>query len=581
MLSQDEAFFVFGSEHVFILSSTLAARRVVGDLTCCDLVCGLGTDGLLVAGRNESGVKVQLFRAGAWDGKAWSLGDSKFPVVAMSEVTATESWCVCSADQGSSSVIHAVLPSKTVRKSQMFEEKIFAVAKVLWSRDEVWLCAPDKVMRVARESMTVTSVISHSLRALRPVQLAGGGSVMFGVDRGFGCVYNVDGKEICRSFSTASSDDETGVYRLSEGSKVLQVPGMPHLFVGWSQFGLCSWRLDPYPPCPKAFLQPRNKAVRSGSKENSGPPSVSINGGSSGQKSSGGSSNGSNNRNFHKSSLHMTRKALARATVTCDETGKIISCNQGVKDVFGHDPALLVGTSVRTLFFIPRVKERGGSMLLYSRQTPQHFSASDLWKSIVADLVKVRIVNGQSKDGTLQPLLISTSQMTVAGQPLYVLLFEQLRKKCAILVVDESGVITSATENLSLVLGWHASRVRREQRKQVFFSLFAFSKVQGKALSAVVTAPPARKFLTGFKFDPSETIDCSVKTAAHQTIGVQLQVIDFSRETYTIVVSLPGDKDEEVLSKDQLSHYTIGKVLGKGMCGEVREGTHKLTGAKV
>jgi hypothetical protein len=81
-------------------------------------------------------------------------------------------------------------------------------------------------------------------------------------------------------------------------------------------------------------------------------------------------------------------------------------------------------------------------------------------------------VNGQREDGSQVPLLISSSEMNVKGRALYILLFEQLRKKCAILVVDESGVITSATENLNMVLGWQAARVeiqktRKKQRRCV------------------------------------------------------------------------------------------------------------------
>lgn len=73
------------------------------------------------------------------------------------------------------------------------------------------------------------------------------------------------------------------------------------------------------------------------------------------------------------------------------------------------------------------------------------------------------MVTGQCKDGTQVPLLISSSQISVAGQILYVLLFEQLKKKCAILVVDESGVISSGTENLNMVIGWQTARVRRKK----------------------------------------------------------------------------------------------------------------------
>ncbi len=58
-----------------------------------------------------------------------------------------------------------------------------------------------------------------------------------------------------------------------------------------------------------------------------------------------------------------------------------------------------------------------------------------------------------------------------------------------------------------------------------------------------MTAPAPRKILNGLKFDPNLSIDASVKTAAHQTISVQLQVIEFANETYTIVFSLIEKND--------------------------------------
>lgn len=344
-----DALFVFGSEHLFILNSTLAARRITGDLTCCDLVCSLGGDGVLVAGRNEAGVALQLFRAGAWVGKSFSLGDAKSPVVAMAEVSEVEAWCVCAGEQGAS-VLHAVTGPKSVRKSVVFEEKIFAVCNALWETNEVWLCASQRVLRVARDSMAVLGVVDLSVRAVLPIQVAEG-SLMFGVAAGVACLYNSKGAEVRRCFSAAASDGDARADQLLDTSKALQVPGLPHLVVAWSQFGLCSWRLDTYGPGPRGFLMPLVRTERSSSKDGSQLSRVinRSNRSSSGEKESGGS-------NFRKSSLHLTRKALARAAVTCDETGKIISCNKGVQEVFGQEPSVLIGSSVRALFFLPRVK---------------------------------------------------------------------------------------------------------------------------------------------------------------------------------------------------------------------------------
>ncbi len=555
VLGQD-AFFAYGADSLFVLSDNLAARRVVGDLTCCDLVCAVGADALAVAGRNEAGVALQTFRFGSWEGKSWNLSDTRSPIVALAAVSDSEMWSVSLVDQASSLVSAMVTSNpRVVRKSNVFPEKISAIARLPWSSDEVWMCGSQKVLCVSRDSLAVVSTISLGIRAPLPIVVAQE-SYLFGYSDGTGCLFDRQGNAKFRAVVKTKD-----VEPLVDASTALQVPGSPHVIVAWSRFGLCSWRLDVYEPCPKELIATPFGALPLRPKQGSG----GSNAGSTGTKTSSGGSGSSGGKETSKSKLHMTRKGLVRATVTCDDTGKIISCNRGVMDIFGHDPSLLVGTSVRTLFFVPRTRERAGSILLYSRQTSQHFSASDLWKSIMADLLKVRVVNGQCKDGSQVPLLISSSEMVVGGKPLYVLLFEQLSRKCAILVVDETGVITSATENLPKVLGWNADRV------------------QGKAITTIVTAPPPRRFLNGRLFDPSDNISAQAVTASGQTITCLLQVVEFANCTYTIVCSLPStDKSvPDTTFSEQLSHYQLGRVLGKGMCGEVREGTHKLTGSKI
>jgi PAS domain S-box-containing protein len=360
------------------------------------------------------------------------------------------------------------------RKTQVFPEKILAVTRVPWCSDEVWLCSASSVLVVTNDTLVVVEKISRGLRAPLPVVVGGPSgrvtdeslknSFLFGFSNGVGCLFDRHNQVKHVSF-VASNPDE--VEQLVDSSLALALPGSPIVVVARSKFGLCSWRLDTYGTAPKELLsspsswlekRPSKASPDSSSGDGSRPPPrLELS-----SESSSGTGSSYTRSSLTKSAIHYTRNAMVRATVTCDENGKIISCNRGVFEIFGHSPASLVGTSVRALFFVPRTKERTGSVLLYSKQTPQRFSSSNLWKSIMGDLLKVRVVNGQCKDGSQVPLLISSSEMVVGGKPFYVLLFEQMSKKCAIVVVDESGVIGSASENLLKVIGWSGDRAWAE-----------------------------------------------------------------------------------------------------------------------
>lgn len=66
------------------------------------------------------------------------------------------------------------------------------------------------------------------------------------------------------------------------------------------------------------------------------------------------------------------------------------------------------------------------------------------------------LLTGRHKDGSLIPLLMSSSQVTVGGNLLYSLLFERTPPRTAIITADMDGVVQSATINVLDILGYSA-----------------------------------------------------------------------------------------------------------------------------
>ena len=581
-------YFVYGTDSLLILSETLAERRVVGDLTNCELMCLADGDVIWVAGRNEDGVAVQPFQNGTWMGtRGCNLGDGRAPVIAITAV-GKEVWCVCvekeesilytfDAHAGDAAAKKTAIVGYTASKKDSFvwkkvakfKERIVAIRSVGSGEDaKVWVCTTSwssteaktaKVLSINPDTLEIVEELCNTeVRACHPLEHSNG---VFGFSREHGArIYDASGK-VLHTVSAApkigKSNDFDSTETVPIDTGVLQLSGHPDVVVVAAQSGLVSWRIERMEKSPPELLKPLRGATRprNTSLDKLRSP-VHVN--SSGSSSS---HSGSASPRARANTLHMTRNARTRATVTCDDQGRVVSANDGVRDIFGHDPVKLSGVSVRTLFFMPRTKQRTGSVLMFSKLPPQRFSASDLWKSLMEDLFQVRVVNGQKHDGTTVPLLISSSELVVGGRHLYVLLFEQMQKDCAILVVEDTGVIHSATDNIKKVLGWHAEQV------------------SGKVINSVVTTPVPKKYMNARKFDPSLVITATGKSSANQTININLQVLDYSSRSYTIMVSNAAEREEEPV--EYLNHYLLGKVLGSGMCGEVREATHKLTQGKV
>jgi hypothetical protein len=70
----------------------------------------------------------------------------------------------------------------------------------------------------------------------------------------------------------------------------------------------------------------------------------------------------------------------------------------------------------------------------------------------MADLTSVRVVNGKHKDGSLVPMLLTSSAISLQGVQLYALLFERIPEHTAIITTDLDGLIQSATSNINAVI---------------------------------------------------------------------------------------------------------------------------------
>ena len=105
--------------------------------------------------------------------------------------------------------------------------------------------------------------------------------------------------------------------------------------------------------------------------------------------------------------------------------------------------------SVRGLLhFMPKTASR---KLLSSQPSESRFSRTDMWRGkhafyfhhicrnsflsvlflsdLMHDLTSVRVVNGKHQDGSMLPLLLTSSEMKIGDQQLYSLLFEPIRNK--------------------------------------------------------------------------------------------------------------------------------------------------------
>ena len=105
-----------------------------------------------------------------------------------------------------------------------------------------------------------------------------------------------------------------------------------------------------------------------------------------------------------------------------DSHGTIISGTVGpVINMFGLSAAELIGKPLRALVeTLPHKRNRSLSAVA----STSRFSQSEMWKSVLAQLVSARVVNVKHKNGTLIPVMLTTSAIDSVGGKFYAVLLE-------------------------------------------------------------------------------------------------------------------------------------------------------------
>jgi hypothetical protein len=87
------------------------------------------------------------------------------------------------------------------------------------------------------------------------------------------------------------------------------------------------------------------------------------------------------------------------------------------------------------------------------------FSQTDLWRAFVSEVTAQRVVNGKHRDGSLFPVLLTSSAVSSAeGRvELFALVFEELSLEGATLTCAPDGLVRSTTRNVESVISLSAS----------------------------------------------------------------------------------------------------------------------------
>lgn len=539
-LDSDEVFFVYGGESCFALSESLACRNVRSGMSTLEYACCVDQS-MWFIGRLRTSCGLQVWKRGCWATPPCPLS-WRGQVVGMLHIESTREVWVVYLDRDGSVVCayrDGIDSAPILCYSKTLTFRINSFCYVPWGGNggEIWLASNMDLAALSVTSRETVRILRND-RVRVPLPLPQHQLVF--------CI--IDGIQ--------SLMDSEGKIRFSQNGPGYQVVLndacapvlLEDVIIVGARSGLCSWVIDER----LSYVGHSSSVVKKktlSSDKSLQVPTLELNSVTLKRSHNGGGN-----------ALKLSRQAPARAVITCDEHGKVVSANSAVEDMFGYAPHELVYSSCRNLFFLPRVKQRTGSILLYSARGPQRFSESNLWLSLMQDLLHVRIVNGQRKDGVQIPLFISSSEVVVGGVRLFALIFERIQSHCCVLGVDASGVISFASDNLLQIVGWMPV------------------KAVGKVVNALIVTPGPETYLMPEGIDPWRVQEVSCKSPAGEKSTMSLQIIDFSHGIYTLLLSAGK---HEMAKESVLNHYSVGEVLGVGMCGEVRKGAHKLTGTDV
>jgi PAS domain S-box-containing protein len=135
-------------------------------------------------------------------------------------------------------------------------------------------------------------------------------------------------------------------------------------------------------------------------------------------------------------------QSITSAIVTINETGLIQSVDRRTCTMFGYQPDELHGKKIDVLIPSP-YKEQHDTYLENYKRTGV--------KKIIG---KSRLVEGQHKDGSIFPIMISVTEVKVMGIRMFIGAVEKVPEKSMILVADIAGKILSCTRTCEEVLGY-------------------------------------------------------------------------------------------------------------------------------
>lgn len=233
---------------------------------------------------------------------------------------------------------------------------------------------------------------------------------------------------------------------------------------------------------------------------------------------------------------------------------------------------------------------------LLAQQTSEgRFSRTDMWLDLMKDLTSVRVVNGKHKDGSMTPMLLTSSEMRLGGQKLYSLLFEPIRDRdAAIVTTCHDGIIQTASDSVKSIFGRRARAICGER-------LSTFFEDDEDAIERSLAAN--KKNRLGQKNLVGAPVDMVLK--ADDWTPVIVEVIDSRNNIYVVTLKLGELSDRKVTRKqltydeeglktqkggvdpeatvdaEEIGFYTVVKALGVGQCGLVRQGMHRTTGTNV
>jgi serine/threonine protein kinase len=213
------------------------------------------------------------------------------------------------------------------------------------------------------------------------------------------------------------------------------------------------------------------------------------------------------------------------------------------------------------------------------------------------DLTSVRVVNAKHKDGSLIPMLLTSSEIIVSNQKMYSLLFEPIRSRGgAVITACQQGIIQTCSDNVGPLFGVRARTLCGKPLCQLFLgedviecslnantkSKYASAKYQLGAPVEITasTADGPLSVVVEVVDSRNNMFVVTVKPKSAASSSVAKKVV-FTEEKVDVKTAKGGVDPNQQVAEEEIGYYTVTGALGVGQCGMVRKGTHRTTGTQV